>query len=61
MRPFTRLAILLLALIAIIQLTRVILGWQVLVGSTAIPIWASLIASVVAGGLALMVWREHAH
>ena len=58
MKPFTALSIALLALVAILQLIRFILGWEVLVNGLAIPVWASAIAFVVAGGLATMLWRE---
>ena len=58
MKPFTVLAIVLLALIAVLQLMRFIMGWEVLVNGVAIPPWASGVAFVVAGGLAAMLWRE---
>ena len=58
MKPFTLLAIVLLSLIAIMQLARFILGWEVSVNGVAIPAWASAVAFLVAGGLALMLWRE---
>ena len=58
MKPFTAIAILVLSLIAILQLLRAILGWPVSVNGVAIPVWASVIAFVVAGGIAAMLWRE---
>jgi hypothetical protein len=58
MKPFTVIAIVLFSLIAILQLVRFILGWEVSVNGVAIPIWASGIAFVVAGGVAVMLWRE---
>jgi hypothetical protein len=58
MKPFTLLTTIFLALIAILQLVRFALGWEILVNGVAIPVWASAIAFVVAGGLAAMVWRE---
>ena len=58
MKPFTTLAAILLGLLAALQLARVLLGWEVLVNGIAIPLWASAIACLVAGGLALMLWRE---
>jgi hypothetical protein len=57
-RPFTLIAIVLLSLIAILQLLRFILGWEVTVHGVSIPVWASGIAFVVAAGLAVMVWLE---
>ena len=58
MKPFARLAVLFLALLALLQLGRVLLGWPVLVAGTAVPLWASAVAAVVAAGLAAMLWRE---
>ena len=57
-KPFTFIAIGLLSLIAVLQLLRFILGWAVVVNGVSIPVWASGIAFVVAGGLAAMLWRE---
>ena len=57
-KPFTVIAIVLLALIAILQLLRFILGWEVSVHGVSVPAWASAIAFVVAAGLAVMVWLE---
>jgi hypothetical protein len=58
MKPFTFLAVLLLSVIAVLQLTRLLLGWPILINGVAIPIWASAVAFVVAGGIAAMLWRE---
>lgn len=58
MKPFTLIAIVVFLLIAIMQLTRVILGWEVSVNGVPIPVWVSGIAFVIAGGLAVMLWRE---
>ena len=57
-KPFTVIAIVLLSLIAILQLLRFILGWEVTVHGVSVPVWASGIAFVVAAGLAVMVWLE---
>jgi hypothetical protein len=58
MKPFSVIAALVLALVAVLQLLRFILGWQVVVNGMSIPLWASAIAFLVAAGLAAMVWRE---
>jgi hypothetical protein len=57
-KPFTVIATVLLSLIAILQLLRFILGWEVTVHGVSVPVWASGIAFVVAAGLAVMVWLE---
>jgi len=58
MKPFTTVAVVVFALVALVQLMRVVLGWDVSINGVHIPLWASLIASVVAAGLAVMVSRE---
>ena len=58
MKPFTTIAVALFALIAVVHLLRLFAGWEVVVGGFVIPVWWSAIGLVIAGGLALMVWRE---
>ena len=57
-KPFTLIAIALFSLIALLQLLRFILGWEVMVNGMPVPVWVSGIAFVIAAGLAVMVWRE---
>lgn len=57
-KPFTLIAVGLLSLIAVLQLLRFVLGWEVTVNGLGIPVWASGIAFVVAAGLAVTVWLE---
>ena len=40
-KPFTVIAIVLLSLIALLQLLRFILGWEVTVHGVSVPVWAS--------------------
>lgn len=49
---YARLAAVIFAIIAVLQLLRAILGWPVTVDATSIPVWASWIACVVAAVLA---------
>ena len=58
MKPGTVAAAILLTVIALLQLLRAVLGVRVTVGDTEIPIWVSVVAFVVAGGLATLLWRE---
>jgi hypothetical protein len=57
-KPFTTIAVILLALGSLLQLLRFIQGWEITVNGITIPLWVSGIACLVLGGLALMVWRE---
>lgn len=58
MKPFTTIASVLLSLVALLQLIRALLGWEVVINGFSVPIWASVVAAVVAGGLALMLLKE---
>ncbi|QJR13534.1 hypothetical protein [Usitatibacter palustris] len=58
MKPFTAMSIALLSLVSVVQLIRLVLGWDVSINGIAIPLWASGIAFIVSGGLAVMLWRE---
>lgn len=57
-KPFTHAAVFVLAVVALMQFLRLILGWDVVVHGHALPMWLSFVALVVAGGLAVTVWRE---
>lgn len=58
MKPFTTLAIILLGVIAILQLLRLAMGWEIIVAGCVIPLWGSIIAAAVSGITAIMLWRE---
>ena len=49
---YSRLAGAIFALVALLQLIRAVVGLPVTAGGTTIPVWASWVAFVVAGGLA---------
>jgi len=57
-RPFTIIAVALFSLIALLQLLRFSLGWEITVNGVSVPVWASGVAFVIAARLAVMVWRE---
>ena len=58
MKPFTRLAVVILSLISIAQLTRFLRGWEVTINGVIVPVWVSGLAFIVLAGLAAMLWRE---
>ena len=45
------------SLIALVQLARVVLGWPVQVAAVTVPIWASVVACLVAGSFAVWAFR----
>jgi membrane associated rhomboid family serine protease len=59
MKPFTLVAVVVFTLVALLQLLRVVLGWDVTINGFHVPAWASLVAFAVAALLAVMVWREN--
>jgi hypothetical protein len=44
-------------LLAVVQLTRVVLHWPVQVADVTVPLWASLLAFVVASSFAIWAFR----
>ena len=60
MKPFTTIAVVFLTAIAVVHLLRLFASWEVSIVGFVIPVWWSLFGFVIPGGLAFMVWREHA-
>ena len=58
MKPFAAFAVLVFSLVALLQLLRAFFGWEVTVNGLFIPLWASVIACLVAAALAFALWRE---
>ena len=58
MKPFTTLAVVVFALVALLQLVRVAMGWAITVNGVAIPLWASVVFAVLAATLSVMLRRE---
>jgi hypothetical protein len=53
-KSYSRLAAVIFAIIAVLQLVRAVSGWEVAVNGSAVPLWASWLAAVVAGLLAVV-------
>ncbi len=58
MKPVAWIVTLSLGVVALAQFLRLVLQVEVVVGGARIPLWASAIACVVTGGLAILLWRE---
>lgn len=65
MKPFTTVAIVVFALVAALHVTRIVMGWKVIIGEsvvaiagTAIPMWVSYLGAIIPAVLAVMLWRE---
>ncbi len=57
MKPVTVGATILLAVVSLAHLMRILFEVRVTVADAVIPMWVSGVAFVVAGGLAIMLWR----
>ena len=58
MKPAVLCTCVFLALVAVAHLLRVVFQVPLLVGSVDVPIWASAMAVIAVGGLAVWLWRE---
>ena len=58
MKTGTLLAIILFALVAVAHLIRLVDRTEVVVGTTVVPLWGSVLGVVVPGLLAWLLWRE---
>jgi len=58
MKPFTTIAVAVFTLVALLHLLRLFTGWEIVVTGYVVPVWFSLPGVIIAGGLAVMVWRE---
>ena len=46
------------SLLALVQLTRVALGWPVQAAAATVPVWASILTCLTAGSLAVWAFRS---
>ena len=57
-KPFTKLAVAIFSLVALIHVLRLIFDWQVTISHVLIPMWVSIVGTLVAAVLAVMVKKE---
>ena len=58
MKPAALLATVFLSLVAVLHVLRLVFQVEFVVGGTEIPMWASVLAVVGPGALAVWLWRE---
>jgi hypothetical protein len=58
MKPFTTIAVAIFTIVAVVHLLRILMGWEVVIQGTVMPMWASYLGLLIAGGLAFLLWRE---
>lgn len=59
MKPATKIAVALLALVALAHVLRLVFGVDATIGQWVVPMWVSFIGVLLPGGLAYYVYREH--
>jgi hypothetical protein len=57
-KPFTVVAAIIFAVVALVHLLRLMYGWVVNVAGGSVPMWASVVGLVIAGVLAAGLWWE---
>jgi hypothetical protein len=57
-KPFTMIAVGMFVLVALVHVFRLVFGWEVTIQGSVVPMWVSVLGAVIAGGLAVMLWRE---
>ena len=60
-RAFCEVAATIFALIAFLQLIRIVMGWSVTLNGVDVPFWASWIAVIMAGTLSFLGFRAAMH
>jgi len=58
MRPIASITVVLLAAVALAHAARVAFGVELIVGTSVIPMWPSVLGTLVPGGLAFLLWKE---
>ena len=58
MKPFTTIAIVIFSLVAVLHVLRLIFGWEAVINGLVVPMWVSVVGTIIAGGLAVMLWQE---
>ena len=48
----------LFGVLAVVQAFRFVQAWPVTVNGYSVPVWASALAAVAFGGIAVLLWRE---
>lgn len=59
MKPATKIAVVVLGLVALGHALRLVFGVEATIGLWVVPMWVSFIGVLLPGGLAYYVIREH--
>jgi hypothetical protein len=56
-KTFAAIAAVIFAVVALVHLLRLVMGWSIVIDSWTVPMWLSWVGLVVAGGLAYFATR----
>lgn len=57
-KPFTIIAIVVFSFVSCTHLFRLFFEWEIILNGIVVPLWFSVLAFVIAAGLAVMLWLE---
>jgi uncharacterized membrane protein YjjB (DUF3815 family) len=57
-KPFSAIAAIIFAVVALVHLLRLVYQWQVVFNGWVVPMWLSGFGLIVAGALSALIWRE---
>ena len=58
MKPFTSFASALFALVALVHLLRLVIGFDLVIAGWAVPMWISVVGFIIPSALSFGLWRE---
>lgn len=58
MKPFTKIAAVFMGFLCVAHLVRFLGALEVTCAGIRVPVWPSVVAAALLGGLSVMVWKE---
>ncbi|MFQ5994789.1 MAG: hypothetical protein ACE5K1_06810 [Acidiferrobacterales bacterium] len=58
-KPFTTITVVIFMIVGFVHALRLLLGWEVTVDRTIVPMWASIAGLVVSVAMIAGLWWEH--
>jgi hypothetical protein len=58
MKPFTKIASIVMAVVALLHLLRFIVNWKLTINEFDVPLWVSILGFIIAMALSIGLWKE---
>ena len=58
MKPFTKIASIVMAVVALLYLLRFIVNWKLTINEFDVPLWVSILGFIIAMALSIGLWKE---